>query len=131
MTAPASASPWRANGSMLMLFLGVPVIWALHLLVSFYILGAGCGGTLERPRLWLGALTVAALLAAVRVGHRAWSEARALTLDDRPAALEPDLPPVGPGDGRFLTRVGGGIAGIFILGILLLALPLLARPLCE
>ena len=128
---PTAASPWRANGAMLALVLGIPLIWALHLLLSFYVLGEGCGGSLEHPRLWLAALTVAALWAAARVGYGAWREARAVAHDPRPAASVPERPPVGPGDTRFLAQVGAGIGGIFLLGILLLAVPLLARPLCE
>ena len=116
--------------AMLAAILGAPVIWTLHLLAAYTLVGYACSVEWGGVRTALVVLTVAALAGAVAcalLARRLWVRARAV---DRPTDDHWDAR-MGERTARvsFMMVMSMVMAALFAIGILYQAAPvLLAQP---
>jgi hypothetical protein len=109
---------------LLVAMLGAPVAWALHLLVSYGIVGVGCMTGLRGTVALLALTTVLCATAAVGAGLIAYRERRARGAAREAAGQLPDAR-------AMLLDIGLVASGVFLLVILVAGLAPLFVPLCA
>ena len=97
------------------------IVWALHFVLVYAVVGLHCERPLTLSRqpagLWLLLSTLLALATAVAIGSAAWRRWRR---GSRTASARE----------RFMTAIAGTLAVIALLAIGMAALPMLLQPSC-
>lgn len=104
-----------------------PTIWALHFLAVYGLAAVACArGIMLQPAvpLWIGGLTVLALLAIVLVSLPAWREFR----HERNLKTDKDDP---EGRAHFLAHAALLLAGLSLFATALQALPVVLSVSCR
>jgi hypothetical protein len=113
--APGLVSLWFAT-------LGGPVLWALHLLVSYFLATWHDAGGLRHLDLWLHLVTVGFALMIIASGLVAWRIWRQSGIDGDTEAGGP------PGRSGFMALAGLGLNALFLIFILFTDLTTLVVP---
>lgn len=108
---------------LLLVVLGPPLLWSLHLLASYFFLTLDCISAWDGGAWAIGAVTLAFALASAGAGWLGWRMRRRLAREDLPAEHAHWI--------RFLLVLGIGGAVIFTAVILLEAAPPLFTDLCA
>jgi small-conductance mechanosensitive channel len=109
---------------LLVAMLGAPVAWAVHLLVSYAIVGVGCMTGLRGTVTLLTLTTVVCALAAVGAGSVAYRDRRG-----RQGSRSGDA--ATPSPRAMLLDIGLLASGVFLLVILTAGLGPFLVPLCP
>ncbi len=102
--------------SLLLAFLGAPVVWAVHLAVSYFLVALDCGTDWNGARVAVLLVTALCALAAAGSGVYAWRGGTSL---DPPQVRE------------FLVRSGAILAALFAGVIILSGMAPLFLPMCS
>jgi hypothetical protein len=111
--------------TLLVAFLGAPLIWAVHLGLSYFFVVLDCGTGWEGGRNGIVIATIACALAALAVGVYAWRLWQRLgTQSNTDSELDP------PQTREFLVLSGAILAPLFAGTIVLAGISPLFLPLC-
>jgi hypothetical protein len=107
-------------------FLGAPVVWITHLLVSYFLVALACETGWAGGGAAVLALTAVCAVAAAAIGWRSYRYWRTLDAERFPGQLFEQA-----GARRFLLFGGAALAVVFGLAIVLQGIAPLVAPLCE
>jgi hypothetical protein len=112
-----------ARLSLLVLFLGAPTVWAVHLAASYFLVALDCGSDWNGGRTGVLLATVVCAVGSASagvVGWRAWKRSR--------QSSAPSLDP--PQVRGFLVLSGALLAALFTGAIILSGIAPLFLPMC-
>lgn len=110
---------------MLWAFLGAPVVWVVHLAVSYFLVALDCNSRWDGARAAVLLATVLGALAAGGTGAFAWRGWRRARGNGRGGALDP------ANVREFVALSGAGLAALFAGAIVLTGIAPLFLPTCR
>jgi hypothetical protein len=106
-------------------FLGAPIVWVLHLALSYFLVVVGCSAGWAGAQTAVAVVTVVCAIAAVGVGMFAWKQAKSVP-------VKPDTPLFETNQTReFLALSGALLAVLFTGAIILAGMSPFFLPLCS
>jgi hypothetical protein len=124
---PAHPSGQASTGTrtMLVALLGAPVVWVVHLAVSYFLVALDCNTRWDGARTAVLFATILAVLAAGGTGAFAWRGWK------RTRGNGPDIR-LDPANVReFLALAGAALAALFAVAIVLTGIAPLFLPTCS
>jgi hypothetical protein len=95
-------------------FLGAPIVWVLHLALSYFLVVVGCGTGWAGARTAVAVVTGLCAIAAVGAGVFAWKRAKSV-----PA--KPDTPLFETHQTQEFLALSGALLAVLFTGAILLA----------
>jgi hypothetical protein len=113
-TRPAGV-PEVGTFQLLVALLGAPLVWAIHLGLSYFLVAVDCGSGWDGARTGIVIATIASTVAALAAGWFAWRLWKRLRAQNAPGtAFDP------PQTNEFLVLSGAMLAPLFA-GVIVLA----------
>jgi hypothetical protein len=126
MSHPASREHGvPTNRSLVLVFLGAPTLWALHLGLSYFLVSLGCGTGWAGAKPAVVVATILCAAGAVAIGLFAWKQRKVGRPGDVEARLDPGPVP------EFLAISGAVLAVLFTAAIVMAGISPLFLPLCP
>jgi len=119
-------TPEIGAGALFAVFLGAPVIWAIHLAVSYFLVTLDCNTDWDGARAGVVVATVACAAAALGVGALGWRGWKRVRGQMTPGELLDPMRIRG-----FLTLSGVLMAVLFAGAIVLAGMSPLFLPMCS
>jgi hypothetical protein len=123
--AVASSSGEIGTGALLVAFLGAPLIWAVHLAVSYFLVALGCSTNWNGAETAVYLATILGASAAAGTGVFAWVRWKRARGSRGGPLLDVDHLR------EFLAFSGALLAALFVAAIIMAGISPLFLPLCS
>ena len=123
--APTPRYPSSGTGALLVALLGAPVVWAVHLAVSYFLVALDCNTSWEGAHTAVLIATLLGALAAGGVGVFAWRGWKLARANRRGNLLDT------ANVREFLALAGAALAALFAGAIVLTGVSPLFLPTCS